>query len=91
MNKRLMVDQLLANRKKYGSRVMAKAKILVTWKGMLQDEKSLLEDWIDQGGVLMGIMPVWWRPRGRPPSLASRLGHLSLSLGTPHTQISDPD
>ncbi|KAK0450448.1 uncharacterized protein EV420DRAFT_1622013 [Desarmillaria tabescens] len=65
MNKRLTVDQLLANRKKYGLRAMAKAKVLATWKGTLQDEKSLPEDWIDQGRILVSIVLIQQRLKGR--------------------------
>ncbi len=65
INKRLTTDRLLANKKRYGARAMAKAKVLLTWKGTLRDEKSLPEDWTDQNRVLVGIVPVRRRPRGR--------------------------
>ncbi|KAK0496498.1 hypothetical protein EDD18DRAFT_1309569 [Armillaria luteobubalina] len=59
MNKRLTIDRLLVNKLQYGSKAMMKAKVLSTWRGTLHDEKSLLEDWISQRGVLVGIVPLW--------------------------------
>ncbi|KAK0222652.1 hypothetical protein EDD85DRAFT_923732 [Armillaria nabsnona] len=58
MNKRLMVDCLLVNKHKYGTRAMRKAKILSTWKSTLHNETALPDDWIDQSGALVGIVPV---------------------------------
>ncbi|KAK0429536.1 hypothetical protein EV421DRAFT_1893837 [Armillaria borealis] len=65
MNKRLTVDRLLVNKHKYGTRAMKKTKILSTWKGTLHNETALPDDWIDQSGVLVGIVPVRKRPQGR--------------------------
>ncbi|KAK0486788.1 hypothetical protein EDD18DRAFT_1082654 [Armillaria luteobubalina] len=65
LNKRLMVDHLLVNRRKYGTRAMTKTKVLSTWRGTLLNEKLLPVDWLDHSGVLVGIVPVWKRLRGK--------------------------
>ncbi|KAK0489651.1 ribonuclease H-like domain-containing protein [Armillaria luteobubalina] len=65
MNKRLMIDRLLVNRQRYDTRALRKVKVLSTWKGTLLNKKSLLEDWIDQSRVLVGMVLVQKQPRGR--------------------------
>ncbi|KAK0470098.1 uncharacterized protein EV420DRAFT_1616459 [Desarmillaria tabescens] len=65
MNRRLTIDCAMVNKYKYGSRALKKATVLSTWRGTLLNEKALPEDWIDQNGVLVGMVPSRKRPRGR--------------------------
>ncbi|KAK0486816.1 ribonuclease H-like protein [Armillaria luteobubalina] len=65
MNQRLTIDRLLVNRCRYGSKALTKALVLSTWRGTLLNERSLPEDWIDQDGVLVGIVAQCKRPKGQ--------------------------
>ncbi|KAK0452739.1 uncharacterized protein EV420DRAFT_1273683 [Desarmillaria tabescens] len=65
MNRRLMIDRMLVDKRRYGSKALTKAVVLAMWKGTLLNEKALPEDWLDQSGVLVGIVPGCKRPRGR--------------------------
>ncbi|PBK88964.1 hypothetical protein ARMGADRAFT_1114996 [Armillaria gallica] len=56
INHRLIIDQLLANKSRYRSKALKKATVLAMWRGTLKDEKALLEDWIDQSRVLVGMV-----------------------------------
>ncbi|KAK0438285.1 hypothetical protein EV421DRAFT_1891991 [Armillaria borealis] len=53
MNKRLPIDRLLVNSSRYGSKALKKKTVLSTWRGTLDNEKALPEDWTDQSGVLL--------------------------------------
>ncbi|KAK0433141.1 hypothetical protein EV421DRAFT_1690382, partial [Armillaria borealis] len=55
MNKRLTIDRVLVNKRRYDSRALKKAVVLSTWRGTLLNEKALPEDWLDQNGVLVGM------------------------------------
>ncbi|KAJ7181913.1 hypothetical protein C8R46DRAFT_885333, partial [Mycena filopes] len=57
MNSSLKRDQLLTNRARFGSLAIKKQLVLNTWSGMLLDEDSLPDDWINSKGVLVGIRP----------------------------------
>ncbi|PBK85248.1 hypothetical protein ARMGADRAFT_942345 [Armillaria gallica] len=65
LNKRLMIDCVLVNKHKYGTKALKKAMVLLTWRGTLLNERALPEDWTDQSGVLVGIVPGWKWLRGR--------------------------
>ncbi|PBK66451.1 ribonuclease H-like protein [Armillaria solidipes] len=65
MNRRLTIDRALVNKYRYGTKALKKSMVLSTWEGTLLDEGALPEDWIDQCGVLVGIVPSRKRPRGR--------------------------
>ncbi|KAL1945502.1 hypothetical protein VTO73DRAFT_2353 [Trametes versicolor] len=52
INGRLSLDVALT-KKKWGRRKIGRLEVLRTWAGMLQDEESLPEDWIDESGVLL--------------------------------------
>ncbi|KAK0455780.1 uncharacterized protein EV420DRAFT_1692604 [Desarmillaria tabescens] len=77
MNRRLMIDCLLSNRCKYGSKALKKKTILATWRGTLYNEKALPEDWTYQTGVLIfrvTSFKTFFRPLGpAPPPQASEL------------------
>ncbi|KAK0204278.1 hypothetical protein DFS33DRAFT_1454527 [Desarmillaria ectypa] len=51
--------------------------LLAKKRGTLSNEKALLEDWVDQNGVLIGMVPGWRRPKGA--CLLPKLSQLSLS------------
>ncbi|PBK61109.1 hypothetical protein ARMSODRAFT_840617, partial [Armillaria solidipes] len=58
INQRLTIDRVLVNKHRYGSRVLKKAVVLSTWRGTLLNEKALpAKDWLDQNGVLVGMVP----------------------------------
>jgi hypothetical protein len=63
MNQRLTMDRLLANRNRYGKKALKPALVIATWDGVLYDQESLPENWIQQSGVLVGMRPQ--RPPGR--------------------------
>jgi hypothetical protein len=55
MNNRLTMDRLLTDKRRYGKKALKPALITQTWNRVLYDEQNLLENWIQQSGVLMGI------------------------------------
>lgn len=57
MNGRLNLDIALT-KKKWGCRGLGRLQVLQTWTGLIQDEESLPEDWIDKSGVLVGRFPL---------------------------------
>ena len=63
INKRLKMDQLHTNGKKYKKKAIKKDQVIKTWSGLLLQEENLPEDWTRQSGVLVGIAPL--RPLGR--------------------------
>ncbi|KAJ6528953.1 hypothetical protein B0H19DRAFT_1214591 [Mycena capillaripes] len=63
MNMQLKMDQLLTDRSRYGNRASEIKKVLLTWDGVLMDNKNLPGNWIWQSGVLVGIGK--FRPLGR--------------------------
>jgi uncharacterized membrane-anchored protein YjiN (DUF445 family) len=53
INSRLSLDKLMTNRKKYGKKALKERAVIQTWTGTLYDEKNLLDNWIQQSGVLV--------------------------------------
>ncbi|KAI0361600.1 hypothetical protein OH77DRAFT_1546125, partial [Trametes cingulata] len=53
INSRLSVDKSQAHLR-LGAAVPSRAEVLATWQGVLADECSLPEDWVDIGEVLVG-------------------------------------
>jgi hypothetical protein len=54
INSRLDLDRKLTN-SRYGKKTVSKKLVKATWKGILQNEKALPENWITDNGVLVGI------------------------------------
>jgi hypothetical protein len=63
INKRLRYDCLRTNKMRYGRKATPEYIVNKTWKGFLQDEETLPENWMRRTGVLVGSTPR--RPRGR--------------------------
>ncbi|KAJ7237239.1 hypothetical protein C8J57DRAFT_1087743 [Mycena rebaudengoi] len=57
MNSTLKRDQLLSSQVRFGSLATKKQLVLNTWSGVLLDEDSLPDNWINTKGVLVGIWP----------------------------------
>ncbi|KAJ7226178.1 hypothetical protein C8J57DRAFT_1093494, partial [Mycena rebaudengoi] len=55
MNSTLKRDQLLSSQVRFGSLAIKKQLVLNTWSGVLLDEDSLPDNWINTKGVLVGI------------------------------------
>ncbi|KAF7983980.1 hypothetical protein HWV62_17442 [Athelia sp. TMB] len=53
MEKRLALDQALTH-KKWEKKALKRELVLKTWRGTLQDEQDLLEDWTRKSGVPAG-------------------------------------
>ncbi|KAJ6506684.1 hypothetical protein C8R45DRAFT_1050932 [Mycena sanguinolenta] len=58
INLRLKRDQLFTNKIHFGRLAINRKIILHTWSGILWDEDSLLDDWIQSDRVLVGIRPI---------------------------------
>ncbi|KAJ7909935.1 hypothetical protein B0H13DRAFT_2233002 [Mycena leptocephala] len=66
MNERLSIDRALTNRIKFGKQYsLAPSLVLDTWKGSLLDEDKMPKDWLRDPEVLVGIVPMRSRRRGR--------------------------
>ncbi|KAG1779306.1 hypothetical protein EV702DRAFT_966434 [Suillus placidus] len=63
INKRLKFDRLLTDASRYGKHVLRENLVLRTWSGVLMDEDNRPNNWVQQAGVLVGIMV--WQPPGR--------------------------
>ena len=63
INSRLNLDKLMTNHKKYGKKALKERAVVQTWTKTLYDEKNLLDNWLQQSGVLVGIRAR--RPPGR--------------------------
>jgi len=63
INSRLNLDRLMTNHKKYGKKALKAGAVIQTWARTLYDEKNLLDNWLQQSGVLVGIRAQ--RPPGR--------------------------
>ena len=63
INKRLLLDYITTNKKKYGKRATSKKLVAQTWNGVLLNSRNLLDSNIQQSGVLVGIQSL--RPPGR--------------------------
>ncbi|KAK7028713.1 hypothetical protein R3P38DRAFT_3394715 [Favolaschia claudopus] len=57
MNAALKRDQILSNRFKFGNLARKEHVVLETWSGVLLNEDSLPDNWINERGVLVGIRP----------------------------------
>ncbi|KAJ7286769.1 hypothetical protein C8J57DRAFT_1048685 [Mycena rebaudengoi] len=55
MNSTLKRNQLLSSQVRFGSLAIKKQSVLNTWSGVLLDEDSLTDNWINSKGVLVGI------------------------------------
>ncbi|KAF7325075.1 hypothetical protein MKEN_00550200 [Mycena kentingensis (nom. inval.)] len=56
INSRLEMDCALTNTTKYGKKALRKGLIKATWKGTLENEISLPDDWMSrETGVLVGV------------------------------------
>ena len=63
VNNRLNMDKLMTNKKKYGKKALKAGTVIQTWMGTLHNEENLLDNWLQQSGVLVGIRAR--RPPGR--------------------------
>src|SRR3954449_10130553 len=63
INNRLNLDKLMTNHKKYGKKALKKRTVIQTWTKTLYDENNLLDNWLQQSGVLVSIRAR--RPPGR--------------------------
>jgi ribonuclease HI len=57
INGALQRDRLLCDKIKFGILAFKKQSVLNTWSGLLLNEASLPDDWINEG-VLVGIQPI---------------------------------
>ncbi|KAJ7751323.1 hypothetical protein DFH07DRAFT_745689, partial [Mycena maculata] len=57
VNQALRRDCLLTDKLKFGPLTLNKQLVLNTWSGLLLDEHSLPDDWINEG-VLVGMRPM---------------------------------
>ncbi|KAK7013690.1 hypothetical protein R3P38DRAFT_2545700 [Favolaschia claudopus] len=57
MNAALRRDQILSNTFKFGDLARKEHVVLETWSGVLLNEDSLPDNWINERGVLVGIRP----------------------------------
>ncbi|KAL1678588.1 hypothetical protein EV122DRAFT_177620, partial [Schizophyllum commune] len=57
MNNRLTLDREMTKSYKYGKRAIQKEVVLTTWCGVLHEELSLPEDWLNEPRVLVGVGP----------------------------------
>ncbi|KAG1864352.1 hypothetical protein F4604DRAFT_1517302, partial [Suillus subluteus] len=55
INMRLKFDRLLTDSMRYGKKAIKIDTVLQTWSGLLNNEDSLLDNWIQQAGVLVGM------------------------------------
>ncbi|EIW59710.1 uncharacterized protein TRAVEDRAFT_122133 [Trametes versicolor FP-101664 SS1] len=55
LNKRVQMDQGATNVRTHKKRAIGKAKVSETWRGILQAESEIPEDWMHLTGVLVGI------------------------------------
>jgi len=52
-------DRLLTNKIHFGRLAFKREMVLYTWSGILWDEDSLPDDWIQSDRVLVGIRPIY--------------------------------
>ncbi|KAJ6469854.1 hypothetical protein C8R45DRAFT_837039, partial [Mycena sanguinolenta] len=58
LNLRLKRDQLFTNKIHFGRLAINRKTVLHTWSGIIWDEDSLQDDWIQSDQVLVGIRPI---------------------------------
>jgi hypothetical protein len=79
-------DHILTDKLQFGAQAVKRQLILDTWSGLLMDEDSLPDDWINTPGVLVGIRPKkdgTGQQRGRSPTQTLQTVHNGISpLGT---------
>ncbi|PBK78096.1 hypothetical protein ARMSODRAFT_946958 [Armillaria solidipes] len=56
LNRRMKLDCILSDRKRFQRKATQKSLVLKTWQGTLLEESSLPEDWTTINGVLVGII-----------------------------------
>ncbi|KAK0431919.1 hypothetical protein EV421DRAFT_1720077, partial [Armillaria borealis] len=56
MNRRMRLDCILSNKKKFKKKAIQVSLVLKTWQGTLLEESTLPEDWTRKNGVLVGIV-----------------------------------
>ncbi|KAJ3998742.1 ribonuclease H-like protein [Lentinula boryana] len=54
LNTRLATDKILTNKKTFSHRAIESTLVLNTWRGTIEDEGNLPEDWTREAGVLVG-------------------------------------
>ncbi|KAJ3978783.1 hypothetical protein F5890DRAFT_1422265, partial [Lentinula detonsa] len=54
LNSRLATDRILTNKKTFSNRAIEPTLVLNTWRGTIEDEGNLPEDWTREAGVLVG-------------------------------------
>ena len=62
INKRLTIDRLLTNDKRFGKRALNKKLVKSTWRGCVKNEENLPTNWHWKKEVLVGIS--WMSPLG---------------------------
>ena len=55
LNKRLTIDRALTNDWRFGKRALDKQLIKYTWKGCIENEEDLPNNWVHAMGVLVSI------------------------------------
>ncbi|KAJ7581922.1 hypothetical protein C8J56DRAFT_793587 [Mycena floridula] len=63
VNDRLQADCLLTSRFRHGPKALPRSVVLETWSGTLMNEASLLDDWIWNPEVIVGIGPRCTAPK----------------------------
>lgn len=56
INRRMRLDCILSDKKKFQKKAIRVPLVLKTWRGMLLHESSLPEDWTRENRVLVGIV-----------------------------------
>ncbi|KAJ7435160.1 hypothetical protein B0H11DRAFT_1756412, partial [Mycena galericulata] len=68
INEHLEIDKNLTNELKFGKQYsLPPSLVLETWKGTLNDEKTLPDNWLNEAEVLVGIAPLGSRRSPTPP------------------------
>ena len=57
INRRLTIDRMLTDDRRFGKRALATSLVRSTWRQCLRDEESLPATWPASKGVLVGISP----------------------------------
>lgn len=57
INMRLKFDRLLTDSSRYGKKALKTELVLRTWSGVLLNEENLLDNWVHNSGVLVGMAP----------------------------------
>ena len=63
INRRLLMDCISTDKRKFGRKAINSKLVRQTWGGALMDERNMSDGWVKHAGVLVGIRPL--RPPGQ--------------------------